>query len=259
MKCLIVDDEPLLADYLRSMLAILWPDLEITGVAHSAREALKLLNASAPDVVFLDIHMPGMTGLQLAGELPTKTRVVFVTAYDQHAVEAFQKAAVDYLLKPVSEERLKVTIKRLRSQPIQSQTIQSQTIQSQSMQSRHDLAQLISELSVEQKQYTQWLKAAKGETTSIIAVSDVVFLKSSQKYTEVVTRDQTHLLRQSIRELEEELDPNEFWRIHRGVMVRVDQIASAEKEFGGKYRIRLKNSQKELVCSKSYAHLFRQS
>ena len=259
MKCLIVDDEPLLADYLRSMLAILWPDLEITGVAHSAREALKLLNASAPDVAFLDIHMPGMTGLQLAGELPTKTRVVFVTAYDQYAVEAFQKAAVDYLLKPVSEERLKVTIKRLQSQSIQSEAIQSQSIQSQTMQSRQDLAQLISELSVEQKQYTQWLKAAKGETTSIIAVSDVVFLKSSQKYTEVVTRDQTHLLRQSIRELEEELDPNEFWRIHRGVMVRVDQIASAEKEFGGKYHIRLKNSQKELVCSKSYAHLFRQS
>ncbi len=244
MKALLVDDEPLLTEHLGKRLSKLWPELDVVGVAHSGRDALALLNSVKPDVVFLDIHMPGMTGLQIAAELPSDIRIVFVTAFDQYAVEAFQKAAVDYLLKPVSEDRLKVTIERLKKQPATQ---------------RDELLQIIQQLGEKPKNHLEWLKSSQGETTSLIAVSEVIYFKSSQKYTEVCTRDKTHLIRQSIRELEPELAPDQFWRIHRGVLVRVDQILSATKEFGGRYKIQLKDRPEELVCSKSYAHLFRQS
>lgn len=243
MKALLVDDEPLLTEHLKTQLQKLWPELEIAGTANSGREALTLIDSIQPDVIFLDIHMPGMTGLQVAAELPSSIRIVFVTAFDEYAVEAFQKAAVDYLLKPVSEDRLKLTIDRL----------------SAPQGPRDELLKLIEQLNPPAQSYLEWLKAAKGETTELIAVSDVIYFKSSQKYTEVFTRDKTYLIRQSIRELEPMLTPNQFWRIHRGVLVRVDQIASATKEFGGRYRIQLRDRSEELTCSKSYAHLFRQS
>jgi DNA-binding LytR/AlgR family response regulator len=243
MKALLVDDEPLLTAHLKTQLEKLWPELAIIGTASSGREALDCIASSRPDVVFLDIHMPGMTGLQVASEIPSDIRIVFVTAFDQHAVDAFQKAAVDYLLKPVSEERLKLTIERLKV----------------SHGPRAEVFQIIEQLNQKPISYLEWLKTSKGETTELIAVADVIYFKSSRKYTEVFTKNRTYLIRQSIRELEPVLAPNQFWRIHRGVLLRVEQIMSATKEFGGRYRIRLKDREEELTCSKTYAHLFRQS
>lgn len=244
MKAIIADDEPTLAEYLKLKLGKLWPELEIIGIAHSGRDALSQIESKQPDVAFLDIHMPGLSGLQVAEQMPETTRVVFVTAFDEYAVEAFQKAAIDYLLKPVTEDRLRQTIERLRQVETHS---------------RQDLLQIIKQLAAGEREQLHWLKAQKGETTTLIAVADVVYFKSSQKYTEVYTRDQVYLIRQSVRELEQILDSSEFWRIHRSVLVRVAEIESAVKDFGGKYLVKLCHRGETLVCSKRYAHLFRQS
>ena len=244
LTAIIVDDEPLLAEYLQAKLTLLWPELEIIALAHSGKQALKLVESMPPNIAFIDIHMPEMTGLELAAELPEKTKIVFVTAFDRYAVEAFQRAAVDYLLKPVTAERLRITIDRLKVSPVQS---------------RDELVELIASLNPQPKSYLQWLKAGVGEATTLIAAADVIYFKSSQKYTEVHTSAKTYLIRPSITELEASLDPSEFWRIHRSVVVRVDQIEMATKDFGGRYNIKLKGRKEKLVCSKSYNHLFRQT
>ncbi len=250
MKVLIADDEPVLADYLANKLAKLWPELEIIGIAHSGRKALALAEAQRPDVAFLDIHMPGMTGLQAAELLPEEVSIVFVTAFDQYAIEAFEQAAVDYLLKPVAEDRLSQTLNRLQQARAKPPGGASET--------REALVKLMREISGSPPKL-QWLKAQQGETTTLVAIDDVVYFKSSQKYTEVYTRDKTYLIRQSVRELEQSLDSSDFWRIHRGLLVRVAQIKSATKDFGGKYIVSLNDRAESLVCSKRYAHLFRQS
>jgi DNA-binding LytR/AlgR family response regulator len=239
---IIVDDEPHLVDYLSTKLSELWPDLEIVGTALNGRQAVSLAEEKNPDIAFLDIHMPGLSGLQVAQALSADIKVVFVTAFDEYAVDAFQRAAIDYLLKPVSDTRLMQTIERLRA-PASSD--------------RNDLLNLIRDISQEQNSYLQWIRVGLDDTTQLVPVSDVIYFKADLKYTEIFTRDGGYIVRRSIKELESQLDPNQFWRIHRGVIVRVEQIAAAKRDFRGRYTIALRDHPDVLRTSQSYGHLFK--
>ena len=240
---LILEDEPLLAEQLRDKLALLWPELEIVGMPGEGREALRLAREAEPDIAFLDIRLPGMSGLEVAAALPSRTRIVFVTAYDEFAVEAFRAAAVDYLLKPVNEERLGATIKRLRREESQD---------------REELLALLKQAGVgAAPAYLQWLRAGLGDTTELVPVDDVIYFRAESKYTSAVTQDREHLLRRAISQLESQLDPGKFWRIHRGIIVRVDQIASASRDLRGRYVLTLRDRPEKLRSSQAYGHLFK--
>lgn len=249
ITAIVVDDEATLADYLVEKLTLLWPELKIVGIAHHGRAALALAEEEQPDIAFLDIHMPGLNGLQVAKDLPATTEVVFVTAYDQYAVEAFANAAVDYLLKPVEDSRLKTTIERLK-----------QRVQSDANSDKAALLELLGNaLNVSGKpKALNWLRTGLDDTTELISVDEVIYFKSDQKYTSVVTESGEHLIRRSIKDLEAELDPALFWRIHRGIIVRVDQIVSARRDLRGRYTVALRSRAETLRSSQAYGHLFKQ-
>ena len=238
---LILEDEPLLAEQLRDKLARLWPELKIVGMPGEGREALRMARQTQPDIAFLDIRLPGLSGLEVAAALPEHTRVVFVTAHDEFAVEAFRAAAVDYLLKPVSDERLAATIERLRREGSQN---------------REELLALLQQVGAAPS-WLQWIRAGLGETTVLVPVEEVVYFRADAKYTSVVTRDKEHLVRRAISQLESQLDPDKFWRIHRGVIVRVDQIASASRDLRGRYVLTLRDRPEKLRSSRAYGHLFK--
>jgi DNA-binding LytR/AlgR family response regulator len=241
---MVVDDEPNLVNYLVSKLGTLWPELEISGTANSGLQAIGLAQSLKPDIVFLDIQMPGLNGLQVAEKLPISTKIVFVTAFDQYAVEAFNESAVDYLLKPVNDERLSKTIQRLKQQaPVV----------------RDDLVALVKTLLPEKTPMLEWLRVGIEDTTELVQLKDVIYFKADLKYIDVVTVNKTYLIRQSLVELERQLDPNQFWRINRGCIVRVDQIAQAKRDFRGRYAISLYDHKQILVGSQSYSYLFKKS
>lgn len=242
-SALIVDDEPLLAAYLSQLLLAQWPTLELLPPATHAEEALERLQVQTPDIAFLDIHMPGESGLQLARKLPRETRIVFVTAFDEYALQAFEAAAVDYLLKPVTAERLAVTLERLRSPDNPG---------------REQLLSLLQEMKPARKDYLQWLRAGTGDTTELVDVADVVYFSADNKYTSAFTAENEYVLRMGISELEDKLDPATFWRIHRSAIVRVDQIKSARRDLRGRYKLTLRRRKEQLRTSARYAHLFRQ-
>lgn len=240
---IIVDDEPNLIDYLQRRLAVLWPQLAILASAENGRAAITLANQLRPDIVFLDIQMPGLSGLQVAEALPADTKVVFVTAFDEFAVDAFERAAVDYLLKPVSDARLQQTIERLQHSSAQDPAL---------------MAALMKQLSAPAPSYLQWLRAGFNDTTQLVPVHEVVYFKSDHKYTEIVTESASYVLRLSIKELEQQLDPQQFWRIHRGLIVRVEQIVSAQRDLRGRYALVLRDRPEKLRSSAHYGHLFKQ-
>lgn len=241
---MVVDDEPNLVNYLVSKLGTLWPELEISGTANSGLQAIGLAQRLKPDIVFLDIQMPGLNGLQVAEKLPISTKIVFVTAFDQYAVEAFNESAVDYLLKPVNDERLSKTIQRLKQQaPVV----------------RDELVALVKTLLPEKTPMLEWLRVGIEDTTELVQLKDVIYFKADLKYINVVTINKTYLIRQSLVELERQLDPNQFWRINRGCIVRVDQIAQAKRDFRGRYAISLYDHKQILVGSQSYSYLFKKS
>ena len=242
-SAIIVDDEPNLANHLQTKLRELWPELDLLGPAHNGRSALALAAETQPDIAFLDIHMPGLTGLQVAEALPASTRVVFVTAFDEYAVDAFQRAAVDYLMKPVSDARLKQTIERLQENTVQV---------------RSELLQLLQEVGQPKQTHLQWLRTGLEDTTRLVSVDDVIYFQADQKYTSVMTANDEHLLRRSIKDLEQELDADQFWRIHRGIIVRVDQIVTAKRDLRGRYSITLRDRPETLRSSASYGKLFKQ-
>lgn len=240
---LILEDEPLLAEQLRDKLARLWPELKIVGMPAEGREALRMARQTQPDIAFLDIRLPGLSGLEVAAALPEHTRVVFVTAHDEFAVEAFRAAAVDYLLKPASDERLAATVERLRREGTQN---------------RKELLELLQQVGAgAAPSWLQWIRAGLGETTVLVPVEEVVYFRADAKYTSVVTRDKEHLVRRAISQLESQLDPDKFWRIHRGIIVRVDQIASAGRNLRGRYVLTLRDRPEKLRSSQAYGHLFR--
>ena len=241
---LIVDDEPKLVNYLVVKLAKLWPELDVVGTAENGLEAVTLAQKLKPDIVFLDIKMPGLNGLAVAETLPKDSKIVFVTAFDQYAAGAFEQSAVDYLLKPIGEERLTKTIQRLKQkEPV----------------AKADLVALVKTLTSPKVSFLQWLRVGLDDITELVPIQDVVYFKVDLKYIDVVTQNKTYLLRQSLSDLESQLDPDVFWRINRGCIVRVDQIAKAKRDFRGRYDITLHDQDQTLRASQPFGYLFKKS
>ncbi len=241
---MLVDDEANLLDYLARLLEEVWPELTIVGTAQNGRGALALAEDTDPDIAFLDIQMPGLSGLEVAQLLDDAIRIVFVTAYDEFAVAAFEAAAVDYLLKPVTAERLRLTAERLKAT-------------AQEAQNPEQLRQALETLAGRDQGYLTWLRSARGESTRLVPVDSVVYFQADSKYTAVYTADEEHLIRMSIKELEERLDPAEFWRVHRGIIVRVAEIADARRDLRGRYTLKLKSRPETLRSSPRYSANFK--
>ena len=243
---IIADDERNLAEHLQRQLSSVWPTLTIQGIANNGPEALSLIHQHQPDIAFLDIRMPGMTGLDVARQLPARTRVVFVTAFDQYAIDAFDTAAADYLLKPVSQERLRTCVSRL-VEPPRSQSVDLTTL----------LDQLASRQPLQAPPRLRWLRVGHADTTRLIDVDDVLYFQSDSKYTTVVTEQREDVVRMTIKELEDGLDPEQFWRVHRGVIVNARAVVEARKDLRGRFVLKIRGRSEPLRTSEAYAHLFR--
>jgi DNA-binding LytR/AlgR family response regulator len=255
-RALIADDEALMRGQLRARLAEVWPELEIVAEAHDGREAVELAAAHRPDVVFLDIRMPAKTGIEAAREIaalpaPGVTpEIVFVTAYDQYAIDAFEQGIIDYVLKPAERERLALTVQRLRKRLTERPQTQASL--------QETLARLAEQLGAAAPPvYLRWIQASVGEQIHMIAADDVLFFISDEKYTRGQTAQQGALIRRPIRELIGELDPAQFWQIHRSTLINVRAIAGISRDFRGRQLVSIKGSAEKLEVSRSYAHLFK--
>jgi len=241
MNILIAEDEPLMRERLLAQLAQSWPEARIAAVAENGSDAWDAWLEHEPDVVFLDIQMPGLTGLEVARRIAERSHIVFVTAYDQHALEAFQRGAVDYLLKPVELAALERTVARLRRRT----------------QRPVALAPVLKEIAQSAPQRLKWLKASVGKQIRLINVNEVLFLQSDTKYTRVVLADGEALIRIALKDLLEGLDPELFWQIHRGTIVNAHAIATVERTDNERLHLTVKGSHEVLVVSRSFTHLFR--
>jgi DNA-binding LytR/AlgR family response regulator len=263
---LLADDEPHLLAYLEEQLASAWPELKIIGRAPNGIEALRLIDELAPDLVFLDIQMPGLNGLELARRLcagGVAPRVVFTTAHEQYALQAFDSEAFDYLLKPIRLERLQRTVERLKE-------ALTAPAPSANPDTAAQLAAMLRQLGVPvpgapvqaaaapAAAPLQWIRAAQGQETRLIAVDEVVYFQSNDKYTSVFLADGEHLIRTPLRQLRDQLDTQQFWQIHRGVIVAARHVAGTRTDFRGRLLVKLKGRQEELVVSRNFADLFRQ-
>lgn len=246
---IIADDEIHLAEYLNDRLTHLWPELDIVGIAKNGPEALKLIDDEAPAIAFLDIRMPGLTGLEVAKRIDQRTHVVFVTAYDQYAVDAFDSEAADYLLKPVTDERLTKTIEKLKKRLSGGETPAAVS---------ELLTRLAGSLPKTSQPWLRWIRASVGEVVRQIPVEDVLFFQAQDKYVVVMTAEGESLIRTGISELAGQLNPDEFWQIHRSTIVNVNAISATRKDFNGHTLVKLKQHKQELQVSRAYAHLFKQ-
>lgn len=249
ITAIIVDDEPVLCENLRNMLAEQWPELSVIGIAGDGNKAVRLALKLRPDIVFLDIRMPEKTGLETAARIGDFCRIIFVTAHDEYAVEAFEKQAVDYLLKPVTAERLARTVARLKKD-LRKNNILPTTVPEELLHNRNGV--------IPSSSYLQWVKAGSGDRVRLISVDDVCYFQSEDKYTKVVTSSGEELIRTSIKQLAEFLDPEQFWRIHRATIVKVSNIKHAIRSYSGRYRIELNSHDTILTSSRTYAYLFKQ-
>ena len=250
-KAVIADDEQPLRRFLRERLSELWPELDICGEAEHGQAALDLIEAYRPDVVFLDIRMPGLSGMEVAGRIGPGCRIVFVTAYDEYAVEAFEKEAVDYLLKPVSPERLRKTILRVQEE-ISREGDGEPELQTEK------LLRLIRSLpGANEPRYLEYLRVPHGDGVRLVPVDEVVYFKALDKYTALVTKEGESLIRKPVKELAAELDPNRFWQVHRGAVVNVRFIDRMSRSLTGKGVLRLKHCKETLTVSNRYLHLFK--
>ncbi|HMC17159.1 MAG TPA: LytTR family DNA-binding domain-containing protein [Albitalea sp.] len=253
VTALVADDEPLLRERLRSNLARLWPELEVVADARNGREAVELFDIHLPQIVFLDVHMPGMNGIDAARSIARRAQLVFVTAYEQYAVQAFEQGAIDYLVKPFDEARLADTVQRLRTRFDQAPAA-----------SGNALDAVIERLSSELRQrtpssaYLQWIKASVGQSVRLIPVEQVAYLKADEKYTLVVWEGGEALIRKSIRELADELDPERFAQVHRSVIVNLHQVSQVNRGPNETAEIQLKGRKELLPVSRSFVHVFRQ-
>lgn len=242
----LAEDEPLLADELAELLHALWPQLRIVARAADGVEALNAIEAHAPDVALLDIHMPLLDGLEVARRIQRRCQVVFITAYDEHALAAFEAGAIDYVLKPPRADRLLTTLQRVKDRL------------------RQPRPELPDDLAVPalaapaQRRFLQWINASRGAAVRLITVEEILYFKSDQKFTLVVTPDSEALIRKTIRELRDELDPMMFWQVHRSTIVNLHAIDSVVRDERGNLGLRLKNRRESLAVSEAHAHLFRQ-
>jgi DNA-binding LytR/AlgR family response regulator len=247
VAAVIADDEPLLRAQLRARLKRLWPELEVVHEMENGRDVDKVLSEHDPQLFFLDIHMPGVNGLECARAIGGRAHVVFVTAYDQYAIEAFEQGAIDYVLKPFNEQRLEVTIERLKER-LAARPASMETL----------VEQLAGRLGAKGAEHLRWIKASVGSNVRLIPVEEVLFFQSDEKYTRVVTHEAESLIRKPIKELLDELDPAKFWQIHRATIVNVDHIASVRRGMKDQAEIALREHRETLIVSRAFTHLFKQ-
>jgi len=243
---IIAEDEPILREQLKAKLAKLWPELEILAAVGDGAAALEALEERAPDFMFLDIRMPEATGLEVARVVGGRSHVVFVTAYDEYAIQAFEAGAVDYLLKPAADERFGVAIERLKAKLATPP---------------RDLTAVLSRLAEKLepgRERLKWIKATVGQNLRLIPVSEVLYFQSDEKYTRVVTAEGEALIKTALRELMDGLDPEAFWQIHRSTVVNVHAIAAVTRDFRGQAHVKVKGRDEALAVSRVYSHLFRQ-
>ena len=256
IRAVIADDERLMREQLRARLAEVWPELEIVAEAKNGREAVEAVATHRPDLAFLDIRMPGMTGVEAAREIGDACHIVFITAYSEYAVEAFEQGAVDYVLKPADSERLAVTVarlkKRLGAKPADLGALLEKLAASL------ELPADASRSALRKEPYLQWIQASMGQQIRMIPVAEVLFFTSDEKYTRVQTETYEALIRKPIKELVEELDPEHFWQIHRATIVNVKAIAGITRDLRGRQLVQLKNYPQKLEVSRNFTHLFKQ-
>ena len=271
-RALIADDERLMREQLRARLAEVWPELEIVAEAKNGIEAVELTASQHPDLVFLDIRMPGMTGVEAAraiAQLPVDEgddsagdgwhgcEVVFITAYDQYAIEAFEQGVVDYVLKPAERERLTVTVERIKKRLAQraSGTAEGDDAPPPAMQQL--LQKLAARMDPSQAPQLRWIQATVGQNIQMIPVDDVLFFISDEKYTRVQTATIEALIRKPIKELIDELDAEVFWQIHRSTLVNTKFIAGVSRDLRGRQLVAVKGHPEKLEVSRSFTGLFK--
>jgi len=247
---LLADDEPHLAEALKKQLLAQWPDLAIVAVARNGLEAAKAIAEHEPDVAFLDIQMPGLTGLEVAQGIEGHTRVVFVTAFDEYAVQAFEQSALDYLLKPVKADRLERTVEKIRA-----------TLVAREAPDDGALAAALARLLPAAARTTaplRWVRASVGELTHQIDVREVLLFEADEKYTVVrTTSGAEHLIRTPIVELMAQLDDQQFWQIHRSTLINIEHLAGTRRDEASRLFVRMKGHARELPVSRAYVHLFK--
>jgi len=247
----VAEDEETLRHELVEQLGKLWPELSIVGEASDGVQALRLLDQHHPDVLFLDIQMPGATGLDVARQVAGRSHVVFVTAYDQYAVAAFDQGAVDYVLKPLQAARFFTAISRVK-----------QRLGGHAGDYAQQVGQAIEQITTHAPgsgaRFLRWINASVGQTLKLITVDEVLYFQSDNKYTRVATREGEALIRKPLKELVDELDPQQFWQIHRSTLVNAMAVAAVTRDFRGRMQLKLKERSETLLVAESYAHLFRQ-
>ena len=267
-RAVLADDERLMRDQLRARLAETWPELQVVAEAKNGLEAVQLVEQHRPEVVFLDLRMPGLSGVEAARQIAQLApaegareddnwlpEVVFITAYDQYAVEAFEQGAADYVLKPAERERLALTVARIRKRLQARRDSPADAAPPPLQRLLHDLQQRLNPGLVPPR--LQWIQANVGSTIQMIAVAEVLFFVSDEKYTRVQTAQVEALIRKPIKELLDELDPEAFWQIHRSALVNVKAIDSVTRDFRGRQIVSVRGHPEKLEVSRSYAGLFK--
>ncbi len=276
VTAILADDERLMREQLRARLSEAWPELAFVAEAKNGAEAVQLVGEHDPDFAFLDIRMPGMTGIEAAREIlarpDNRCRIVFITAYDQYAVEAFEQGAIDYVLKPADRDRLAKTVERLKKlSPIGGRDKPTEAEPDDSL-DRPGVLALLERLADRldepgaatgaalgsSRQRLQWIQASVGQSLRLIPVDDVLFFQSDEKYTRVQTAQFEALIKKPIKELIDELDPERFWQIHRSTLVNAQAIASVTRDFRGRQIVTVNGHAQKLEVSRTYTHLFKQ-
>jgi len=252
----IAEDEPILLAQLKAKLARQWPELNVAAAVGDGEAALEAITEYQPDLAFLDIQMPEMTGIEVARHLvqhsrDLRTHIVFVTAYDQYAVEAFEAGAIDYVLKPYSDERLGATVQRMKNRLAMQPAAPAQNLDAL-------LERIAQKLMPGPAERLTWIKATIGSNLRLIPVEEVLFFQSDEKYTCVATAELEALIKTPIKELLEGLDPDKFWQIHRSAIVNVKAIETVTRDFRGQAQVKVKGRKEILTVSRPFSHLFKQ-
>ncbi len=262
VRAVLADDERLMREQLRARLAEVWPALSIVAEARNGQEAVDLVAEHRPELVFLDIRMPGLTGVDAARQIAQMElaenehlpEIVFITAYDQYAVEAFEQGVADYVLKPADRDRLAITVRRIQQRLARRDTAEAE-LTPPLQQLLHRLAAQVNPQAA--PRYLEWIQASVGSGVQMIAVAEVLFFISDEKYTRVQTSAVEALIRKPIKELVDEMDPALFWQIHRSTLVNVKAIAGIQRDFRGRQIVSVKGHGEKLEVSRSYGHLFK--
>lgn len=245
-RAIVAEDEAMLRAHVVELLAAAWPELQVVAVAQDGSQAIRLLEQHRPDILFLDIQMPEASGLEVARRASGRSHVVFVTAYDQYAVSAFEEGAVDYVMKPLSGARIAMAVQRVK------QRLSSAPA---------NLANLVTSLAnapAANGRYLRWINASRGADVQLITTDEVRYFQSDTKYTRVVAAKRQGLIRKTIKQLVQELDPLVFWQVHRATIVNLNAIENVGRDLNGHVVLRLKGTDEVLPVSQPFAHLFRQ-